>query len=101
MAFYEHLKTFAGMPVRTYNPRRHRKPPARPCVWRIAAYDWTEDEETDFSELFTRFLEDHGGRKPTALVIGAWDAEMIRGAGEVVEALVAARDRLGNLKSLF
>jgi hypothetical protein len=49
------------------------------------------------------FLEDPAARKVPGLVIGAWEYETMvsRDSSEIVEALVAARDKLPNLKALF
>src|SRR5262249_42122158 len=63
--------------------------------------------EHTFAELLDLFLEQHGGKKLTALVLGAWDYDQMcdslgdSGAAEVVEAMVANRARMPNLRRLF
>ncbi len=103
MGFHEHLKTFAGMPVRTFEPGKKGKRPAAPCAYRLGCLDEDGDDECSFPELLDLFLAEHGGKGTTALVVGAWsyDELVSEGAQEVVAALVAGRDRLPNLKALF
>jgi hypothetical protein len=111
MTFGSHLTTFAGLPVRQYDPKSKKKG-GPPCVYRVGGRDYVKSEaygggDYEFSELLDLFLADHGGKELTALVIGAWDYGQMtqglgqQGAAEVVEPLTAARKRLPNLRSLF
>ena len=110
MSFQEHLQTFAGLPVRWFDPKSKRKA-GKPCVYRVGGLDYVKsdygDGEHELPELIDLFLAAHGGKDLTALVVGAWDYdEMVaglgeRGAADVVEALVANRKRMPNLRALF
>jgi hypothetical protein len=105
MAIHKHLTTFAGLPVREYKPgsktRSHKR-----CAYRVAAWEFQE-EKSHFPEVLDRFLEDHGGKELTTLVVGAYRYEDMveglggQGAAEVVAALVANRGRMPNLRALF
>jgi hypothetical protein len=111
MAIGQHLSTFAGMSVRTFDPAAKKKG-GKPCVYRVGGREFVKspgynEAEHAFPELLDLFLEQHGGEDLTALVIGAWDYEQMtaglgtRGAADVVEALVANRKRMSNLRALF
>jgi hypothetical protein len=103
MTISQHAKTFAGLPVRPYDPDKKKKS-QQPCVYRLGGLEYGEEKQA-FPELLDRFLDEHGGPGLTALVIGAWDYEQMLegggGASEVIEALVANRKRLPELKALF
>lgn len=110
MGFGQHLQTFAGMPVRWFAPKAKRKA-GKPCVYRVGGLDYVsrsrDKSEYEFPELLDLFLTEHGGKELTALVIGAWNYDDMcnglsgRGAADVVEALVANRKRMPNLRALF
>src|SRR5262249_18448252 len=103
--------TFAGLPVQQYDPKSKKKP-RRPCVYRVGGMAFVKSEgyndaEHEFPELLDLFLTEHGGKELTALVVGAWSYEDMvtglsgRGAADVVEARVANRSRMPNLRALF
>jgi hypothetical protein len=110
MTISQHAGTFAGLPVRPFDPRAKRKS-GKPCVYRVGGMDFIQSEYGDgeytFPELLDLFLTAHGGPDLTALVIGAWNYQDMcgglggRGAAEVVETLVANRKRMPDLKALF
>jgi hypothetical protein len=108
MAISQHLTEFAGLPVQQYDPKSKKKP-RKPCVYRVGGMAFVKspgynDAEHDFPELLDLFLTEHGGKELTALVVGAWSYEDglgERGAADVVEALVANRARMPNLRALF
>jgi hypothetical protein len=110
MSFGHHLDEFAGRPVRWFDPRAKRKG-GKPCVWRVGGMDIIKsqyrDGQYEFPELLDLFLTAHSGKDLTALVIGAWNYDDMcdrlsgRGAVDVVEALVANRGRMANLRALF
>jgi hypothetical protein len=105
MAIAQHLETFAGLKVVTYEPAVHLRP-GRPgtVAYRLGRLDHGE-ADYPFPALLGWYLAEPAAAATTALVVGAWKyQDMVRwGAGnrEVVEALVAARDRLPNLRALF
>jgi hypothetical protein len=102
MSISEHLTTFAGLPVRRFDPVKKAKASSRPCAWFVGRLN--EEEDPPFPELLDRFLDQHGGAT-TALVIGAWDYEEMlewgEGAAPVVEALASNTKRLPKLSHLF
>src|SRR4051794_36055054 len=110
MAIHQLLKTFAGLPVRQYNPAARSKTRG-PCVWRVGGTDFVKsdynDAELTFAELLDRFLAEHGGPTLHALVLGAWDYGQMceslgrKGGAEVVEAMLAGRARMPKLRHLF
>ena len=97
MTISQHAETFAGLPVVLFDPDQTSL--QKKCAYRIAV---GYDDKRPFPELLDLFLTQHGGDQLTALVIGAWNYEhMLNSATEVVEALVAARDRMPSLRALF
>jgi hypothetical protein len=110
MGFSQHATTFAGLPVLPYDPNS-RKKARKPSVYRVGGREFIKSDysngEHEFPELLDLFLAEHGGKELTALVVGAWDYEDMtaglsgRGAVDVVEALVANRKRMPNLRALF
>jgi hypothetical protein len=105
MAIREHLKTFAGLKVQDYVPGSH--------FWRgglgLVAYRLGIRQGPkpghSFTELLDLYLAEPGAERTTGLVVGAWDYEEMAGGGAgnsaVVQALVAVRERLPDLRSLF
>jgi len=96
------LESFAGQRVVDYVPEDSFKA----GLPGVVAYRLREDYDSEQSveELLDRYLEEEGSDKTTALVIGAWEYDdMIEDPGSVgvVEALVAASNRLPALRSLF
>src|SRR5205823_4390614 len=57
-------------------------------------------EGSSLTDVFAAFLEDPAADTVQGLVIGPWSLDG-RDSSAVVEALVAARERLPNLKALF
>jgi hypothetical protein len=105
MGIREHLKTFAGLKVLDYVPGSH--------FWRgglgLVAYRLGErrgaEPRRSFTELLDLYLVEPGAERTTGLVVGAWDYEEMAGgrAGNsaMVQALVAVRERLSDLRALF
>jgi hypothetical protein len=60
-----------------------------------------EDEKT-FFEIFNSLLKQDNANQLEAILIGAWSDELFdENSAPVVEALVAAKDKLSNLKGIF
>ncbi len=101
MSLYEHPTEFAGKTIVEWKPESGITDPGQ-CAYRIGL-DWDEGEEgTTWTDKFGDFLQDPRAGEVTAFVVGSWagddtDAE----AAPVVEALVAARDRMPRLSALF
>jgi hypothetical protein len=98
----EHVQEFAGKPVREWEPGEVIADPAG-SVYRIAlSYDEAESGTT-WREKFEGFLSQPAASEVTGIVVGLW-GDTSKGelnAEAVVEALVAAREKLPNLKALF
>jgi hypothetical protein len=101
MAFYEHLTAFAGMAVVDWNPGSGTI--AAGQAPRVSlSYDAAQEGEL-WGDLFVTLLDHPDIAALEGLVVGAW-GEMFEQNGEaarVVEALVAARDRLPSLRAIF
>src|SRR5262249_14946982 len=76
-----------------------------PLAYRVAVgYEDYENASAKFSDRLAAFLDDPAATAVPALVIGSLgvdDGLQSGDSGDVVEALVAARDRLPNLRALF
>ena len=98
MSISKNLDTFAGLPVKDFDPEAKKS--QEKCVWRLFL---KSNDKLAFPELVENFLDKYGGPDLTALVIGAWNyTAMCRdGSAEVVEPLVEHRARLPDLKHLF
>ncbi|NNJ26245.1 STM4015 family protein [Alienimonas chondri] len=92
----EHVTEFFGLPVQEYDPD---KGISGDDAVRIGC-DW--DSQEGFADLLASLLEDPEAARITALIIGPWADAFEGGSSEAtVEALVASRDQLPNLKALF
>ncbi|MFF9488048.1 STM4015 family protein [Streptomyces sp. NPDC014676] len=97
-----HLEELYGLPAFTFpgpgeTPRELPGPEA--VAWRITAD--TYDAEEQWTEAFARFCSAVDTTRVRALVVGAWEDAYERSSAGIVEALVAARDRLPGLRALF
>jgi hypothetical protein len=97
MTVDEHLSTFHGLPIVTFETD---EPPAGPFAWRIAVESY--DPEEPFEVVLARFFATVDTSSVTALVIGSW-GEPADGpdASMVVGQLVEAKDRLPALTGIF
>ena len=102
MGIYEHATHFAGLPVVDWGPGRPLRNPDR-TAYRLSL-DFEETEAgAQWSDRLASFLEDPASGQVRAIVVGIWGGEsyVLANSSAVVEALVAARDRLPNLRGLF
>jgi hypothetical protein len=98
LSINEHADEFAGLPVRDFDPEAGIEDPEE-TIYRLAV-DY--DSEDPLSVLLARFLEDPDASRVPGLIIGAWQADDSgASSGPIVEALVAAREALPNLRALF
>ena len=97
MSIYEHLTALAGKPVVDWAP--DKLDPSH-TTYRISlSY---EDEGAQWTDRFASFLDAVPNERITGLVVGAWEEMFEDGASAtIVEALVVARHRLPNLRTLF
>ncbi|WP_216915715.1 STM4015 family protein [Nocardia noduli] len=100
-----HMEEFAGLPVFAYpldedGPRSGPLPAPESVAWRVEV-SWEADKS--WEQYFERFLDEVDTTAVSALVIGTWVGEddYDKGSESVIDALVAARDRLPALRSVF
>jgi hypothetical protein len=100
----DHLEEFGGLPVVDW-PSAQAPEGQRPATaageaaWRISVD--TYDSEESWPEAFARFAAAVDLTEVRALVVGAWPEAYDDGPEVIVEALVAARDKLTSLRSVF
>ncbi|MGV9626692.1 STM4015 family protein [Streptomyces sp. NPDC003487] len=101
MTIGDHLSELYGLPAFTF-PQSGDKPdlPAASAVaWRIESD--TYDAEEDWTEVFARFCAAVDTTGVRALIVGAWEDAYDTAPTAIIEALLAARDRLPALRALF
>ena len=96
----EHVQEFVGKPVKQWEPNEAIDDPSG-TAYRIAvSYD---EPDITWGEKFAAFLSLPAASQVTGIVVGIW-GDTSKGelsADDVVEALVAARDKLPLLQALF
>src|SRR3954471_15594059 len=103
MSIEEHVDTFAGWPVEDFDPEQGIEDPTG-TIYRLRLTDDDADAGVSMTGLLARFLYDPAADRVPGLVIGAWtfrDRANEVSSSRIVEALVAARDSLPELKALF
>ena len=101
MTISQRLTEFAGLPVVEYDPQAGLRAP-REAACKIALGWEAYDQGKGFSDLFAPLLEEPAVQDLTALIIGDWGGTAEGNDSEpVVEALVAASQRLPSLRALF
>lgn len=101
MAIYDHMNRFAGMPVEDWDPAAESV--SASFCYRVALDYDSADGGEQWTDRFATLLDHPDSAQLAGLVVGAW-GDMFDSEGEaedVVEALVAARDRLPNLRAIF
>ena len=102
MTFSENLTEFVGKPVTDWSLGVEISDPAG-TAYRIGV-TWEDGEEgLTWTDRFAAFLDAPGSERVSSLIVGAWDGmtEQTGTTAPVVEALVAAHDRLPRLAALF
>jgi hypothetical protein len=99
---YSYIDNFAGKPVEDWEPESgiHENV----CYALRMSYEEVEEEEARWTDKFAAFLDDPASIQISEIVIGNWGcmgSYAFEGSDSVVEALVAARDRLPKLRALF
>ena len=99
MTIGDHLETFGGLSVVFWRPGDPLPDPA--VSMPKFGFTW-EDEDFDMKEALDAYLALEGAEQTRGVVIGVWDEEMFDvSADTVVDLLVAAREKLPNLRVLF
>lgn len=96
-----HLDELYGLPALTFPGPGETARPTEPdaVAWRIGHKRW-EARET-WEDAFARFCAEVDITRVRALIIGSWGDPEDTDPSEVVEALLAVRDRLPALRSVF
>jgi hypothetical protein len=93
----EHVSHWLGLPVELFTAEK--KPDYAGRIYRLAT-DW--DAEESFEEIFARFTEDPGCAAAKGIIIGAFHGDDPgMSTEEAVQLLVAARNKLPNLRGIF
>jgi hypothetical protein len=102
MTIGDHLHGLYRLPAHTFPrvdaPLDHLPEPDA-VAWRIASDTYDSDES--WAEAFARFCSAVDTTRVRALIVGAWEEAYETPPSEVIEALLAARDRLPALRALF
>ena len=97
MGIYEHTRYFAGTSIANWEPETAIEPLG--VAQRIAvSYD---DDDGAWFDAFDAFINGPDAAETTTLVVGMWDQGDGGDSEAVVEAIVAARDRLPALRAIF
>jgi len=100
---YEHITNFAGKPVKDWEAQSGIQDPEGACYALRLSYEEAE-EGRRWTDKFAAFLDDSSSNRVSGIVIGDWgvlSSATDETSAPVVEALVAARDRLPNLRAIF
>jgi hypothetical protein len=96
----EYIQVFAGKPVVDWSPEGGISDPEG-TIYRIAL-TWDESEEGEhWTDRFSKFLDDSASSRVTGIIVGNWGGMGEDSSQPVVEALVAAQERLPQLRALF
>jgi hypothetical protein len=97
VTIYEHIKKFAGRPVRKVKARMETPTDPAGTAWRVTTdYDGGSEK---FDRRFDALVNSAWAGEVRALVIGEWGESYDTDAP--VEKIVAAADKLPNLTALF
>ncbi|NKI45382.1 STM4015 family protein [Streptomyces physcomitrii] len=103
MILGEHLQELHGLPAFTFpgpdDESGAALPDAGTVAWRIASDVY--DSEEPWEAAFARFLGAVDTTRVRALIIGAWEEAYENSSAEVIGSLVAAKEQLPALRSLF
>jgi predicted DNA-binding WGR domain protein len=101
---YQRVADAEATPVAKPSGKKRPAEGALPVIYRVAI-TFTDDYETEHSltDNLAAFLAEPAAERAQGLVIGMWGSPDAapQDSAPVVEALVAARDKLPNLKYLF
>ncbi|MEU3556555.1 STM4015 family protein [Streptomyces fragilis] len=101
MTVNQHLDELYGLPSFTFPEAGQAGdlPEPETVAWRLSVDVYDPDEQ--WPQVFARFARAVDLTRVRALIVGAWGEAYERSSKEVVEAMVAARDRLPSLRALF
>ncbi|MEV6560935.1 STM4015 family protein [Nocardia sp. NPDC051756] len=107
MTVGDHLHELGGLPAFDFptadsggSERSAATLPAADSVaWRIGVDSY--DSSVSWAESFAEFADAVDLTEVRALIVGCWSDAYDKGPDEIFEALLAAKDRLPNLRALF
>ncbi|MGW2425276.1 STM4015 family protein [Streptomyces sp. NPDC001709] len=101
MTIGDHLQSFHGLPVYPFPGPGAKQdlPEPEGFAWRITADVY--DAEEEWTAAFARFLDVVDTSRVRAVIVGAWGEAYESDSAPVIEALLAARDRLPALRAVF
>ncbi|MEV8596006.1 STM4015 family protein [Streptomyces sp. NPDC052012] len=101
MTIHGHLEKLYGLPAFTFpGPEDESELPEPDAVaWRVTSDVYDADEE--WEAAFARFCSAVDTTRVRALIVGAWQEAYDSDPSGVIDALLAARDRLPALRALF
>ena len=99
MTIGEHILEWAGKPVVDWEAGTPLSDPEG-VNYRISV-TYEEEGRVRWTDKLGQFLDDPAADRVTGIVVGPWEEVTTESAERVVEALVAARDRLPALTALF
>ena len=100
---YEYITNFAGKPVKDWEAQSGIQDPEGACYALRLSYEEAE-EGLRWTDKFAAFLDAPSSNQVSGIVIGDWgllSSAMDETSAPVVEAMVAARDRLPKLRYIF
>src|SRR5687768_5881085 len=92
----EHITEWMGRPVKLFSPEEGISDYVN-TIYRLAV-EW--DSEVELEELFATFLENPASAETPGIIFGQF-GEHDSSSQPIIEALVAARQRLPKLKGIF
>ncbi|XIE80948.1 STM4015 family protein [Streptomyces sp. SBR177] len=106
MTIGNYLREFHDLPVFEFpapgaEGEARELPDPASVAWRLSAATYAEPGDEEWEELFPRFLDTVDTAKVRAVVVGGWNEAYENSSAAIVEALVAARDRLPALEAVF
>lgn len=101
--FREHIREFAGLPVRDYDPDAPIAYPEGHAQRLSLTWEPADEQGRTFDGLLGPFLNDPRPQRVRALIIGAWEnvVDSSIDSSAIIAALAEARDLLPNLRAIF
>ncbi|OQR66062.1 cytoplasmic protein [Streptomyces maremycinicus] len=102
MTVTDHLNALYRLPAHTFpgpGGGTGGLPDPETVAWRVTSDVYDADE--DWTKAFSRFCSAVDTTRVRALIVGAWQEAYDTDPSDVIEALVAARDRFPALRAVF
>jgi hypothetical protein len=102
MIIGDNLRELGDLPTFDFQAGQHADLPEPETVaWRLSVASYPEGGGGEWEDLFGDFAEAVDTTRVRALVIGSWKDMYDSGPDEMMAALLAAREQLPDLRSLF